>query len=48
MWPGTFSRATPDRLWELMMAAWNSGCAPTDARIIEDCGNWLRNVGWVR
>ena len=43
-WPGTFSRSTPDRLWALICATWHSGAAPTDARIVEDVGNWLRNL----
>ncbi len=46
-WPGTFSRSTPDRLWALMVAAWESGMAPTDARVAEDVGNWARNIKWV-
>ena len=46
-WPGTFSRSTPDRLWALMTAAWQSGATPPDCRIVEDCGNWVRNVRWV-
>jgi hypothetical protein len=46
-WPGTFSRSTPDRLWALMAAAWESGVSPPDDRVVEDCGNWERNVRWV-
>ena len=46
-WPGSFSRSTPDRLWALMTAAWESGATPPDHRIVEDCGNWERNLRWV-
>ncbi len=46
-WPGSFSRSTPDRLWALMCAVWNSGSSPSPTRIVEDCSNWERNVRWV-
>ena len=46
-WPGHFSKSTPDRLWSVMVAAWTSGCAVRDDRVLEDVGHWERNLLWV-
>ena len=46
-WPGSFSRSTPGRLWALMVGVWKSGCSPSPARILEDCGHWERNLDWI-